>query len=552
MTHESPTQRRRGRRDTRPFWWTRRPRDAMSLRLKRARSNTPPRVDDAIAEVQDEETDLPHDLTPRTPPLAAWDDDTEPLTDEEMQEEYGEPISEGSYTSPLLAKMQGTRLTVEMLQTNVPLVQAAAEAEARLAKSGNRMSEDTKRKLNRTILDGDRAKETLFIAALPLIRSVAAREWQRRQQWGSHVTLEDLTQEAIIGFLKGISGFKVDAIGRSATNYLGQWMLVETRRAAEVLDHDLQVGHDAGERFRRIRALRNRLANEYDREPTDAEIVAASKDPNYVTRPGLVGRAPKEGEERQGGKGVTLAQVAEERAMRTRVGHAARFGDDSDADDTPARVGVIDLARDEVYAVGISEDDTSDQPGSQLLSEESRRAVSAILTASMDAMRMPPLQREIIERRFGIPPYPESSAREIARVVGIQRDKVSKIIAAFQQEMTRKGGAFHSIVIRIDPADLHDLGLGWTLASLGPFPEKQRRAAPLPAVLTAEISTSPPPPPTSGTTHAQGWLAWFLCDYHDRTFSGLYQTRQAVPRTRPCPSCNRPSERIKVAPATNH
>ena len=477
-----------------------------------------------------------------------WDDAAELAgLDGEIEQFKVETEETSGYTSPLLARLQGTRLTVEMLQTEVPRVRAGAEAQVRLDKSSKRMGEALQQKLSREVYEGEQAKERLFIAALPLIRTIAAREWRRRQQWGSQVTLEDLTQEAIIGFLKGIAGFKTEAIGKSATNYLGQWMLVETRRAAEVLDHDLQVGHDAGERFRKIRALRNRLATELGREPTDQEIADASRDLNYVTRPGMVGRAPKEGEERTGGKGVTEQQVAEERQLRGRVGHSARFASESDMEeDSSAGALLVDPSRDTIRSVGADED-ISGEPGQPLFDAESARIIAAILTASMDTLGMPQLQREIIARRFGLPPHQESSAREIARSLNLQRDKVSRVISAFQQEMTRKGGAFHAVIIKLDPADVYDVGLGWTLTTLGEWPKRPSKKAP-PAILTDTISEElPKEPPSRKETKATGYLAWFVCDYHDRTFSALYRTAQSIPRSRACPSCGKPSQRIKTA-----
>lgn len=455
------------------------------------------------------------------------------------------------YTSPLLSRLQGSRLTVEMLQEEVPRIKAGAEAQARLDKSANRMGDALRQKLGREIYEGEQAKERLFVAALPLIRTIATREWRRRQQWGSQVTLEDLTQEAIIGFLKGIAGFKTEAIGKSATNYLGQWMLVETRRAAEVLDHDLQVGHDAGERFRKIRALRNRLTLELGREPTDSEIAAASRDPNYVTRPGMVGRVPKEGEARTAGKGVSEQQVAEERHLRSRVGHAARFASDGETEGDTGGGGavgtLVDPSRGVVRSAGADEEAWG-LPGQSLFDAEASRAVAAILGAAMDNLGMPPPQREIIARRFGLPPHHESSAREIARSLNLQRDKVSRVITAFQQEMTRKGGAFHAVIIQLDPADVYDVGLGWALTTLGDWPKRPSKKSP-PAVLTETLGeTVKPTIAARGETKAEGYLAWFVCDYHDRTFSGLYRSAQSIPRSRACPACGKPSQRIKTAP----
>lgn len=450
----------------------------------------------------------------------------------------------GGYQSPLLARMSQQRLTVAMLREEIPIVRDGEAAAERLAKPTGRTSAATRARLAAQAQAGQDAKERLFAAALPLIRTVATREWHRRQQWGSQVPLEDLLQEAIVGFLKGISSFRVEAIGRSATNYLGQWMLVETRRAAEVLDHDLQVGHDAGERFRRVRALRGRLASELDRDPTDEEISAASRDPRYVTRPGLVGRVPHDGGAPPPGKGLTVQQVADERVMRARVGRAARFSAADDADEASVGPGLVDPSR--LLAPqrpGLPL--PADSPEDHVAAADAARVVAGILAATLDRLALPAEQREVIARRFGLPPHQEASAREIARALGLQRDRVSRILAAFQHEMVRPGGSFHAVVRTLDPDEVRDIGLGWALDALGDWPDGP--TAPPPDILVRPAADRPAAGPP--TVAPSGVVAWFVCDYHDRSFSLLYPDRSAVPRQQPCPACQRPSERLKILAA---
>ena len=514
-----------------------------------------------------------YDMSKKKLPILPPDEVTEIVDVEENWEEIieAEPadyVRGSGYTSPVMAKMSATRLSVVMLNEEIPKIRTGEEAAARLAKATRRLSDPTRHELMRKVTEGDAAKERLFAAALPLIRTVASREYRRRQQWGSQVTLEDLTQETIIGFLKGIAGFRTDAIGRSATNYLGQWMLVETRRAAEVLDHDLQVGHDAGERFRRVRALRTRLAQDLGREPTDEEISDASRNPDYVTKPGMVGRAPKEinpddtqrTDTQQSGtqgttetveptqtKGITPAQVAEERAMRSRVGHMARFSQADDTDESSTGPGLVDPNR-ENFVTPDPHSSLYTNPEDQIIDTNTSEVIAAVLNSAMTRLGLPEAQREIIARRYGLPPYEESSAREIARVMRLQRDRVSRVLTAFQQEMTRPGGALHAVIKDMDPDDLRTVGLAWAVDTLGDWPKEPPK--PPANILIDSITLERRTRPTATgeeKTKAAGVLAWFQCDYHDRIFTGLYQTRAQVPKRRACPSCQRPSERIKIA-----
>lgn len=471
--------------------------------------------------------------------------DDEASLEQELQEIEVE-LTPGGYSSPLMEKVSSQRLTLELLAKEIPIVRAGDKAADALA--SGRGNETQKRAWRRRTQEAQDAKSRLFAAALPLIRSIAQREYRRRQQWGSTVPLEDLMQEAIVGFFKGINAFNPDAVRKSATNYLGQWILVEMRRSAETMDHDLQVGHDAGERFRRVRALRSRLVNDLGREPTDEEIAAASRNADYVTRPGMVGRAPAEGKKSEVGKGLTIAQVAEERAMRGRVGQGARFGDSEDAEESAgAGIGIVDVAR---VAPSVEQGISATSDPAEVIDEEgTEHIIVAVVARVLDRMRLPEQQAEIISRKYGLFPFEqESSAREIARIMGIHRERVSRVLASFAEEMTRPGGVFHQVVSTIPEDDLIGLGLGWIPRTLGQWSPDLAAQAEIPSVLTEPISLkSEGAQRTPRSNHSQaGVMAWFLCDYHDRSFNGFYEVKEQVPREWPCPLCQRKSFLIRI------
>lgn len=387
------------------------------------------------------------------------------------ESEFTEPKiqrASGSYVSPLLRSVGNTKLTVELLREQVPVVNAGQEAQEKLNR-GRTTSQKTVRELRAKIKAGEKAKETLFNAALPLIRTIAQKEYRRRQQWASQIPMDDLMQDAIIGFFKGLRIFDTQAINKSATNYLGQWMLSEMRRAAESMDHDLQVGHDAGERFRRIRAIRSRLAGELGREPTDEEIVDASTDPNYVVRPGMVGRAPIEGQTAvHAGKGITFEQITDEKANRERLGSATRFtASSNDSDDGSGESGsLVDIER-TISNAGDGTKPPTDP--AQVVSEfENDRIIAGIVQRVLDALSLPEQQIEIISRRYGLAPYEdEQSARFISKEMGIHREKISRVLSAFIAEMITPGATLHQMVKDFSSEDLYDLGLGWLTDSLG-------------------------------------------------------------------------------------
>lgn len=449
-----------------------------------------------------------------------------------------------SYTSPIMERVADQRLTVDLLAEVIPIIRKGEEAAALLA-SGKKLSKKAHREATLASRAAQMARERVFTAALPLIRTIAQREYRRRQQWNSKIPLDDLMQDAIVGFFKGLNSFKQENVRKSATNYLGQWMLSEMRRAAESMDHDLQVGHDAGERFRRVRALRSRLINDLEREPTDEEIANASRNPNYVTRPGMVGRAPAEGEKAAIGKGLTVAQVAEERAVRNRVGQASRFGESEDSEDSGA-AGLGMVAPDRVAPpIDASINEMSD-PATLIDESTGEKVIIELVSVVLGRMNLPEQQVEIISRRYGLSPFPgEGSAREISRIMGIHRERVSRVLAVFAEEMTRRGGVFHQVVSKVPSEDLVDLGLGWIVSTLGEWEPEFDSTVRVPNVLTDPISLNKQKEP-SGSTASDGVLAWFLCDYDDRTFSSLYEERSQVPKSRPCPDCQRPSALVRT------
>lgn len=471
----------------------------------------------------------------------------DPIEDDDLEDE-DEPQAalEGpveSYTSPLMERMADQRLTVELLAEVIPVIRTGEEAAALLA-SGKKLSKKAHREATLASREAQLARQRVFAAALPLIRTIAQREFRRRQQWNSKIPLDDLMQDAIVGFFKGLNSFKQENVRKSATNYLGQWMLSEMRRAAESMDHDLQVGHDAGERFRRVRALRSRLINDLGREPTDEEIADASRNPHYVTRPGMVGRAPAEGEKVSVGKGLTVAQVAEERAVRNRVGQASRFGEMEDDESSSAGLGMVAPDR-----IGPSLDATTNElsdPATVIDESTGEQVIIDLVGAVLERMNLPEQQAEIISRRYGLAPFPgEGSAREISRIMGIHRERVSRVLTVFAEEMTRRGGVFHQVVSKIPADDLVDLGLSWIVSTLGEWEPAFDSTVRVPNVLTEPISLNKSKEP-SGATESDGVMAWFLCDYHDRTFSSLYEAKTKIPKSRPCPDCQRPSGLVRT------
>jgi RNA polymerase sigma factor (sigma-70 family) len=476
-----------------------------------------------------------------SPTLDNTNEQSDPIVDPaevDLDAEYS--IAKTEYSSPLLSRVASSRLTVELLEVNIPILREGEAAEKALGKASNdALSPEKLRKLRLLVKKGARAKETLFNAALPLIRNISQKEYRRRSQWGSAIPLDDLMQDAIVGFFKGLRIFNLEASKNSATNYLGQWTLSEMRRSAESMDNDLQIGHDAGERFRKIRAITSRLYNDLNREASDQEIVDASNNPHYSLRPGLVGRVAAS--KTKTPKGVTLEQVIEEREMRNRTGSAIRIGAGTDEEDTSGsdelsveRINIADTGEGADSLTALSD------PALIIESEMANSAISGLVVRLLISLELPEQQAEIIARKFGLPPYEiEASAREISRIMGIHREKIARVLNAFQSEILTPGGSLHRIIKDIDYEDLVNLELEWLYNALGEWDKSySTRAIEISDELTRPISLS-------SDRKLKTMAAFYDCDFEGTTFRINLAKGSTPLNIIDCPSCSKPSNLVR-------
>lgn len=292
--------------------------------------------------------------------------------------------------------------------------------------------------------DAERAKQRLYAAAYPLIVEIARKEFSRRQQWQSMVTMEDLIQDGSVGLFKALSGFDLTAMGGSATHYLGQWILVNMRRGAEGLDHDFQIGVDQAQKFRKIRAIRGRLHNELGYEPTDEQVVEASLEAGHSFSGTYLG--PKNPSPTS--KGVTLLDVQQEREYSERFGSVERIdasftqGDDFE--------GTIQLA------------DAESDPADIITDVDSNEQMKALISIVIRTMEIEDDEKDIIARHYGLSPHEEShSLRAIARDMDWSRDRVARVIRQFNEAVKTPGGVLFQLLDAMSGDDRHALDVQW-------------------------------------------------------------------------------------------
>lgn len=375
--------------------------------------------------------------------------------------------------SPLLERTNAQPLTLELLKEKVPIVKAGHQAMLRLKEKDF----EGKVEMNALLLlknRGSRAQEALIISALPLIKSISSKEFQRRRAWNSRVSYDDILQEAIAGFIRGLQSYNEDAKHISPTNYLGQWITTTIRRKIEVMEHDFAIPYEVIERARRIKAVHSRLSSEKLREPTDEEMLETLNSSEQYNSGYKWGKVKIEGEApspRQ--KFITQKQLEESRELATKS--YAMYSQDSALDEDSESYERIStpLTVDEVA----SHDDVNERDLSR-----SRLIFFDMIFISM---RMGSKQKDIILRYFGLSPYSDSQVqKEIVAETALPLKFVKEVIMSFSTYMPKPGGIFHQKVLET-PLDLiEELELGWLLPLVGDWPEGLRTPHMAPEILT--------------------------------------------------------------------
>lgn len=438
--------------------------------------------------------------------------------------------------SPLLARANTSEaLTLTSLANHVPKVKAAAEAKKYLEEHSKTLSPQEKVNLRKIIREGSDSQETLVLMAIPLVKTIATKEYQRRRSWNSRVSYDDMVQEGIGGFLRGILSYNEHGKHNSATNYLGQWILSDIRRHVEALEHDFTIPHETIERHRKIRAIRSFLFNSLGRTPTDEEILAHANSGEYAANStSKMGRVNKDNTSTP--KQMTQKNLDEERSYYASTGALETLDGGTD-EETYERTGTLITA--DNTAVQATTPDSVDEA-------DARASLAKLFSLVFTEMRLGTMQEQIIRAKFGLPPYrDEMSLIDITAETRLTKYKINQVLAAFSQEMSTVGSAFHRIVASSDPDDLEAMGLTWVSNIVGEWGKRTQLHLP-PTILTTTLR----PVSTKARTHfgapnrpIEGrFPATFTCPQHGN-YTLRYLLSRSIPASNPCPQCGLDSPR---------
>jgi len=335
-------------------------------------------------------------------------------------------------------------LTISLLAELVPIYQHGLHAQQQLPQASTTQIPD----LRAAITAGNAAADTLYRAALPFIKMLAHREYTRRCQNSTVLTLLDVEQEAAAGFLRGLAAIDINKMGRSATNYLGQWISVELDRSLASLEHDMAVSTNASNRIRRISAIRNKLLEDLGREPTPEEIVDASRQPasthvKWATTRNQTGKTVV---------GVTEAQVLEAQRHRSRVGTQQRLtgtmGDDTydiDVPDTGSELREAPATPEETAMRAAHQD-----------------GLRGLLTQVLTVAGLTGIDTEIIARRYGLDPFDEEQTlAHISESMQLPKSRVTSTLKSFENALLSPNGPMSVVLQSRDFDELDALGITW-------------------------------------------------------------------------------------------
>ena len=244
---------------------------------------------------------------------------------------------------------------------------------------------EEERALARRCAQGDEeAIRALVNANLRLVVSIA------KEYTGRGVPLMDLIQEGSIGLLAAAKKFDYTRELRFST-YATKWIRQSVGRCLAQHSGVIRVPTHTGEKMRKVLATQNRLAQELERAPTEAEIAEST--------------------------GLTVEQV---RKLLDLVPETCSL-DAPTGEDGDTSLG------------GLLRDSTVEAPEKEVVRQELETTMQTLLD------QLPERQRKLVSMRFGLEDGVCHSLDEIGREFGVYRERARQIEGQAMEKLRQMG-----------------------------------------------------------------------------------------------------------------
>ena len=251
--------------------------------------------------------------------------------------------------------------------------EARAELEAAEA-AGRKLPAEARRQLERRVREGGEAFEHFVAANLRLVVSIAAKFSK-----SSSLELGELVQEGNVGLITAVEKFDWRK-GYKFSTYATWWIRQAIQRGVAAQERTIRLPVAVHDALTKVRAARNRLESETGREPTTAELAAATNLTEDKVRHALDSVRPTTSLDR-------------------------RVGDDDDAAELGDFVAVA-----------------SDSPADEVVDRDLREGLFATAREHLDERSW-----YVLQRRYGLDDGDIATLDVVGRELGVSRETVRKI-----------------------------------------------------------------------------------------------------------------------------
>ncbi len=236
------------------------------------------------------------------------------------------------------------------------------------------LAEIDRRRLERAVRNGERAKSDLIQANLRLVVSIAKR------YHGREMALLDLIQEGNLGLMRAVDKFD-HTKGFKFSTYATWWIRQAITRAIADQSRTIRIPVHMVEHINRVLKVQRELVQDLKRDPTTAEL---------AERTGM----PEE-------RVLDILRISQDlRSLDAPVGEEddARFGD-------------------------LIPDQSSRDPGEAALDDELRIVVESLLSEFHER------EQDVVRMRFGLDDGQPRTLEEVGKAFGVTRERIRQIEA---------------------------------------------------------------------------------------------------------------------------